>query len=288
VVTARRALAGAGAAAAACFAALMGCALIAGVQDGVLAPDGGGGSGTSGPSGSTSSGSTSSGSTSASSGSASSGSTQFNLVQAKNAGNVQTATAMTTAQVGAGNLLVAAVYWDVTAASLTSVGDSLGNTWHQALAQTHLKTPCTASSIVQIWYAENVHGGMDTVTVTFTQGGDYLDFYLLEYSGVATTGALDAQGGQIAMNATNMVSVDLTTTHQDLIVGIFADTTGVHMTPGTGYEAVGQDTYFSALVVDNLTGSAGPGVGPGAHVVSEMLGGSDACWAASAVAFRGP
>lgn len=275
-----------------------GCALIAGVKDGELAPDGGGGSGAGGATTSgtntTTSGTnttTSGTNTTTSSGTTSSTSSgtsvpHFQLVQAIHAGDVTTSTATTMANIGTGNLLVVGVFWDLTVGSIMSVGDSLGNTWHQALEQTHLKNPCTSTTHMQIWYAENVAGGMDTVSVTLDTGGQDLDFFLIEYSGVATVGALDAQGGQIGMTATNMMSVGLTTTQPDLIVGLFADTNGDTMTPGAGYESLTQSTYFSALIQDNLTGGVGAGSAPGMNAVTATLGSSNSCWAASAVAFR--
>jgi hypothetical protein len=275
-----------------------GCSLIAGVQDGVLAPDGGGGSGSSGGAASsaassgggasgTSSTSASSGTSSASSSTGtSSGAAHFHRVQAKEAGNVMVSTASITVTAGTGDLLVVAAFWDATAATIMSVGDSLGNTWQSTSPQVHLKNPCTSSALMQIWYAENVHGGMDTVSVTLTQGGGDLDFFLLEYSGVATVQSLDSQGGQVATTAGNMMSASITTTQPDLVIGLFADTNGDAMTAGSGFQSLGQSTYFSALVEDNLPGGNGTGTPAGAVDVTAQLGASDACWAASAVAFR--
>jgi hypothetical protein len=194
-----------------------------------------------------------------------------------------------TITVGAGNLLVVVVYWDAASQTVT-VTDTQANSW----------TPTTASgpgscnggmqpiALGQIWYAENAHGGNDTLTVrqSMSGNGNALGFFTLEYAGVAAAGSLDSQASQPAPAASNAMSPgDMTTTGAvDLIVAMFGDLNGAgQMTAGSGYTARGTDTGFFSLVQDNA-----PGVAPGTHNPGAFLPGgtSDDCWNSAAAAFK--
>lgn len=94
-----------------------------------------------------------------------------------------------TANVAAGNLIAVAVAWLGTTQT-ASVADSLGNTY-------------TAGTIVdgggrrhQAFYAKNISGGANTVTVTFSDAVAYRDLIVHEISGADTTAPLDVSAQQ--------------------------------------------------------------------------------------------
>ena len=178
----------------------------------------------------------------------------------------------------AGNLLVAAVYWN--GADVASISDTLGNTWKSLPVQNN----ATTATDVRIWYAENIKAGANTVKVTQPWTVN-LGFYLIEYSGVATVNALDVAAGKIASAALHSIDTGNmgTTGCRDLVVGLFADTWGTGtMTPGSGWISRGTDPNFYSMVVDNVPGGTGT-LDPKANLAGSN---SDSAWAATAASFK--
>ncbi len=83
----------------------------------------------------------------------------------------------------AGDLNVVVVGWNDNTATVQSVKDSAGNTYSLAIG------PTTGTGMQQsIYYAANIAGGSNTVTVTFSQAAAYPDVRILEYRGVTSSG----------------------------------------------------------------------------------------------------
>jgi hypothetical protein len=182
----------------------------------------------------------------------------------------------------AGNLLVAAVYWY--GSNVETISDTLGNTWNSVPVQDNPTGPTD----VQIWYAQNIKGGANTVTLS-QPVPVYVGFYLIEYSGIATTNALDTVAGKIAPASSNVADTGNLTTSgsQDLIVGLFADSWGSGtMTPAPGWISRGTDPVFYSLVVDNLPAGSGSGTGTFDPAATLPGSNSDAAWSATAAAFK--
>jgi hypothetical protein len=142
----------------------------------------------------------------------------------------------------------------------------------------------TTATDVRIWYAENIKGGANVVTVTQPWTVN-LGFFLIEYSGVATTNALDMAAGKIALAASHSIDTGnmVATGCHDLVVGLFADTWGTGaMTAGTGWISRGTDPGFYSMVVDNVPGGLGT-LDPKASLAGSN---SDAAWAAIAAGFK--
>jgi len=199
-------------------------------------------------------------------------------VQVVSTGTTSTTSQSVSLMETAGNLLVAAVYWN--GSNVTTISDSLGNTWNSVPVQDN----STRATDVQIWYAQNIKGGANTVTLTQPLSV-YVGFYVIEYSGLATTNALDTAAGKIASAASQVADTGNLTTSgsRDLIVGLFADSWGSGtMTPATGWISRGTDPNFYSLVVDNLPGGTGT-FDPKASLAGSN---SDAAWSATAVAFK--
>lgn len=215
------------------------------------------------------------------------------LVQVAGTGNSLGASQSTAAVIGPGGLLVVAAYWDPSGLATVQVTDTLGNSWVALPEQHNLGaqglTPPEYPPAVQLWYAENATGGNDTITATLSSGTCYMGFFFIEYAGIATTGALDSNAGQIASATvgSNTMQAGLLTTSSpvDLIVAVFLDSNAVGlMGAGPGFTAESTDTNAYALVEDNVPA----GAAPGAHTPTATLpaGVVDNDWAAASAAFK--
>jgi hypothetical protein len=148
----------------------------------------------------------------------------------------------------AGDLLLVA--FDYTSnATPTSVTDSQGNVFTEVGSQ--LSTPGGALS--RVYYARNIKGGADTVTVTLSASSSYLELYLNEYSGINTTNPIDAELGASG-SAGAVSSGNVTTTAAgDIIYGYCVGDWAC--TVGSGFTA--RSTLDGNLIEDETAGSAG-------------------------------
>ncbi|MGD0124662.1 MAG: choice-of-anchor D domain-containing protein [Terriglobia bacterium] len=148
----------------------------------------------------------------------------------------------------AGDLLLVAFDYDssVTPASVT---DSQGDVFTAVGNQ--LSTPGGALS--RVYYAKNIKGGADTVTVTLSASSSYLELYLSEYSGINTSNPIDAEAGASG-NAGAVSSGSVTTTAAgDIIYGYcVADWSCI---VGSGFNA--RSTLDGNLMEDETAGGAG-------------------------------
>ena len=103
------------------------------------------------------------------------------------------------------------VGWNDTTAAVQSVKDSAGNTYSLAIG------PTSGTGLQQsIYYAANIAGGSNTVTVTFSQAAAYPDVRILEYRGVTT---LDVTAGASGNSASANSGSATTTSANELIFG---------------------------------------------------------------------
>jgi hypothetical protein len=130
-----------------------------------------------------------------------------------------------TAAQTAGNLNIVAVGWNDTTSTVSSIRDSRGNTYSLALG------PTTGTGLRQsIYYARNIAGGNNTVTVTFNQAAAAVDIRALEYSGLDTTSPLDVTAGAAGTGTSASSPVAASTAANELIFG--AGMTKSHFTGG--------------------------------------------------------
>jgi hypothetical protein len=129
----------------------------------------------------------------------------------------------------AGNLNIVVVGWSDTAATVLSVTDSAGNVYTLAIG------PTTGTGLSQsIYFAANIKGGSNTVTVTFNQAAKTPDIRILEYAGVAGEGALDQTAGASGKSATSQCGPVTTTAANELIFAANTVATGTKAA-GPGY-----------------------------------------------------
>ena len=122
-----------------------------------------------------------------------------------------TATVSYSAAETAGDLNVVVVGWNDTTAMVQSVKDSVGNPYSLAIG------PTSGTALRQsIYYASNILGGSNTVTVTFTQAAAFPDVRILEYTGVS---AVDVTSGASGNSATSNSGAAQTKVASELIFG---------------------------------------------------------------------
>jgi hypothetical protein len=162
-----------------------------------------------------------------------------------------------------GNLLVVCVscyYAGANAGNAWTASDNKGNTWTSAVL-----SDITAGKM-QVFYAENIAGG-SSHQVTLTVAGPsttYLIMTVLEYSGVATSAALDkANAAFTATNTTAYTSPTTATTAQadEVLIGCHhAYQSAATPTPGASWSTVATQagsTFHAHTVQDRIVSATG-------------------------------
>jgi len=162
------------------------------------------------------------------------------FVQTNSASPQATLTPVTVTYTGAqtaGNFNVVIVSWNDSTATISSVADSIGNTY--AVAAAPIVQAGTASQA--IYYAKNIAAaaaGANTVTVNFNVAARHPDIRIAEYSGIDPLNPLDTSVGAQG-NTTTSDSGQVTTTNaNDILIGanvVQSTSTG----SGTGYTSRG-------------------------------------------------
>ncbi len=186
----------------------------------------------------------------------------FVQVAATTTPSAQTVTAAYPGAQTAGDLNIVVVGWNDTSASVQSVKDSAGNTYSRAIG------PTSGSNLRQsIYYAPNVVGGSNTVTVTFNQAAIYPDIRVLEYRGVSKVDVTASASGNSAVassgSATTTSANELIFSANMVYTWVSAAGSGFTARVITPYGDVAEDEIVSATGSYNATaalGSSGPWV----------------------------
>jgi hypothetical protein len=169
-----------------------------------------------------------------------------------------------------GDLNVVVVGWNDTSATVQSVTDSAGNTYNVAIGVT------SGTGLRQsIYYAANIKGGSNTVTVKFSQAAAYPDIRILEYRGVS---AVDVTAGASGSSTAANSGTATTTSANELIFGA--------ATVGTGVKAAGAG-FTSRIITrpdgDNAEDKTVTATGSYSAACSVAPSGT---WVAQMVAFK--
>jgi hypothetical protein len=165
-----------------------------------------------------------------------------------------------------GDLNVVAISWNDMTASITSVVDSQGNTYEVGAGVARDNGMSQA-----IYYAANIAGGSNKISVTFSRPARYVDVRVAEYSGVS---ALQGAGSSTGLDGT--ASVTLSTDSASLVVAAGA-TTNFFTTPGEGWN-MRIVTGPNGDIVEDL-------IAPVTGTVSATATGDTGGWIMQAVAF---
>ena len=138
-----------------------------------------------------------------------------------------------TAAQSAGDLNVVVVGWNDSTATVSSVKDTLNNSYTLAVGPTVQAGVASES----IYYAKNIAGaaaGANSVTVTFASSAAYPDIRILEYKGADPSNPVDVTSASSGNSATSSSGSATTTNPTDLLFGanlVQSVTTG----PGSGF-----------------------------------------------------
>jgi len=148
----------------------------------------------------------------------------------------------------AGNLILVAFDFD-TNATPSTVTDSQGNVFTQVGSQ--LTSPGGARS--RVYFAQNIKGGPDTITVTLSANSAWIELYVSEYSGASSVSPIDSQAG--ASGSANNVSSGVAATTQagDVIYGYCVGDWAC--TVGSGFTA--RSTFDNNLIEDQPAANPG-------------------------------
>ena len=143
--------------------------------------------------------------------------------------SVSTVTVAYPAAQTAGNLNIVVVGWNDSTSTGSSLSDSRGNVYVQA-GPTQTGTALRQA----IYYAKNIAGGSNSVTVNFNQAATFIDVRVLEYSGLDVTNPLDATASA-AGSCTSPNSGSATTTSTSELIFGAGTTGGTFSGAGTGF-----------------------------------------------------
>ena len=169
----------------------------------------------------------------------------------------------------AGNALI--MYYQIEASTvrLSSVTDSAGNTWVLApTADNNNPASGQLGSTSGFAYALNI-AATTTISVTMTGSTDQFSYTVAEFSGIATSSAVDQSGPNEVSSATTASTTDLitTTNANDLIIA-----TSATETVATAF-AQGSSTPSSGwTALDTNSGGAGGGFMAAAYIISSATG----------------
>jgi glucose/arabinose dehydrogenase len=201
------------------------------------------------------------------------------LVQhtAKDAGTVTSSSLAFAASNTAGNWIAVAIRAWKAGPTLT-VTDTRGNTYRMAMRFNETVDGMTLA----VFYAENVAGGSNTVTVSGIQSSGTLRFAILEYSGVATAASLDVTAFAQGTSTAPTTSTVTTTASGSLVLGLLSTANARTFTAGGGYVIqdrvpVAPNTKF--VVEDRIQTTAGPVSANGTLNTSDI-------WGTALAAFR--
>lgn len=130
-----------------------------------------------------------------------------------------------------------------------TVADSQGNVYAEAGSQ--LTTPGGANG--RVYYAKNIKGGTDTVTVNLSGTTDYLELYLAEYSGLDPNTPIDAQAAATGQGGSVSSGNATTTGSSDIVYGYCVGDS--QCTSGSGFAA--RSTLVGNLTEDKVANAAG-------------------------------
>jgi chitodextrinase len=138
-----------------------------------------------------------------------------------------------------------------------TVTDARGNVYRKAVQLNETADLTTLA----LYYAENILGGTNTITVADSISGGTLRFEILEYAGIALANSVDvtaaAQGNSSLPNS----GIATTTANGDLVIGLTSSANPVTVVAGTGYvieDGVPAAPNTKLAVEDQQQNAAGP------------------------------
>ena len=173
----------------------------------------------------------------------------------------------------AGDANILAIGWFDTNASISAVSDSAGNVYQAAVSTFRSNSMSQA-----IYYATNISGGINTVTVTFDQAANYVDLRAAEYSGLGQADIFDT-GSSASGVGTSADSGSVTTASTNELIFGAGLTWDVFAAPGAGF-ANGVITVPNADIIEDMIAAV-----PGTYNATATVG-SSYPWLMQLAAFK--
>lgn len=168
------------------------------------------------------------------------------------AGATTIATAATS--LTAGNLIVCAVVW-TGVGSITGFANTAGDTFAQASGA---KYTSPNSDSVDIWYAMNSLGSaINKSTATFSVSQTFRRIICNQYSGAATSSAIDVSTNQFVAAGTSISATLITTAASDVIVAAVGSSVAQTYTQGSGFTLESTIQGTDTQSEDEITTTAG-------------------------------
>ena len=193
------------------------------------------------------------------------------LVQhtAKHAGTTTESSLAFTNPNTAGNWIAVCVRAGYSSSQVFTVKDSVGNAYRRAG-----QVGMSSSVSLAIFYAENVKGGANTVTVSDTVSAP-LRLAIMEYSGVATANSLDAAVTGTGTGTSLTSGTLTTTTNVELLLAVGATTNVASFTAGSGYsisDFVPAEPNTKLIAEERIQTAAGPASASASIAASDNWG----------------
>ncbi len=166
--------------------------------------------------------------------------------------------------VGAGNLIVVAVFWNRGTANFSSISDNLGNTYIQAGSELDDATNGVRG---RVYYAKNISAGSCTVTSVLTASPTSFHYsFPSEYSGLNTVQPLDTSTS--GLDAATPYSLNLTAANANELLWFVALAAASAGTPST----FTQRSDFDSNEVADKNGVSGSNTASGAFTGAWFAG----------------
>lgn len=183
-----------------------------------------------------------------------------------------------TGNVAAGSLIVVAVSGSNTGTVTATSSDSINGAHLLAVGPTVHATLGTQGFRQWIFYFANSGSGACTVTVSFSATIGFRRLMILEYSGIATSSALDQTAAATGNSGTADSGAQTTTQADELIFGLGINENG-DITTGSGFTGrEAADLYTKPE--DKIVSSTGS--------YNATFGGSSTNWIAQMATFKAP
>jgi hypothetical protein len=171
-----------------------------------------------------------------------------------------------------GNANILAIGWNDMTANISEVIDSAGNNY-QAAVPTYRGNGMSQA----IYYASNIKGGSNTVTVTFSEPAAYVDLRATEYSGLAAQNSFDSGTSATGAGTKADSGVVVTTTINELLFAAGMTTTAFNAA-GVGFTRRVITSPNGDVVEDDVT------VAPGSYRATAIL--DSGAWIMQIAAFK--
>ncbi len=151
----------------------------------------------------------------------------------------------------AGNTNVLVIGWNDDTSRIVSVSDSAGNTYRVAAATVRGQDLSQA-----MYYASNVKGGSNSVTVTFSGAVPFADISAAEYSGLDASAPFDGSTSVTGTSGQAKTASLATTGSHDVLVAA-GTTQGAFTAAGAGYTIRVITRPDADIVEDRVVSAAG-------------------------------